>query len=174
MWKRLRQNSVTGFRRGNHEKVQNCVNIGVEVWTAQALNYVSCSVAISFPEAALLCQPERATGIPVADQKDRGLWERDWQCRGFFGTCSPNFSQTSNLLKWFTMKILLLVITIIRKEFLAFFENFNQSFHCRHTARLYLGPMFLVISKRKWRLWHLRFIAAFFLGIGLQWLSFVL
>ena len=31
MWKRLRQNSVTGFRRGNHEKVQNCVNIGVEV-----------------------------------------------------------------------------------------------------------------------------------------------
>ena len=35
------------------------------------------------------------------------------QCRGFFGTCIPNFSQTRNLLKWFTMKILLLVITII-------------------------------------------------------------
>ena len=72
------------------------------------------------------------------------------QCRGFFGTCIPNFSQARNLLKWFTMIILLLVITIIRREFLAFFENFDQSFHCRHTARLYLCPMFLVISKRKW------------------------
>ena len=36
---------VTGFRRDNQQKVQNCVNIGVEAWTAQALNYVSYSVA---------------------------------------------------------------------------------------------------------------------------------
>ena len=39
---------VTGFRGGgggNQQKVQNCVNIGVEAWTAQALNYVSYSVA---------------------------------------------------------------------------------------------------------------------------------
>ena len=32
--------SLTG-----QQKVQNYVNIGVEAWTAQALNYVSCSVA---------------------------------------------------------------------------------------------------------------------------------
>ena len=36
---------VTGFRRDNQQKLQNCVNIGVETWTAQALNYVSYSVA---------------------------------------------------------------------------------------------------------------------------------
>ena len=32
------------------------------------------AVSISFTESALPCQPER-----VADQKDRGLWERDWK-----------------------------------------------------------------------------------------------
>ena len=36
---------VTGFRRDNQQKVQNCVNIGVEAWTTQAHNYVSYSVA---------------------------------------------------------------------------------------------------------------------------------
>ena len=34
--------------------------------------------SIALPESALLCPAERATGtIPVADQKDCGLWERD-------------------------------------------------------------------------------------------------
>ena len=48
------------------------------------------------------------------------------QCRGSFGICSPNFRQTSNLLKWFTMKILLLVITIVQNFFCLFLRKFRS------------------------------------------------
>ena len=49
----------------------SCQRISVLIMRITSKTKDQRSSAISFPESALLCQPA------VADQKDRGLWERD-------------------------------------------------------------------------------------------------
>ena len=75
------------------------------LWSGQGSNPrpPARQIAISFPESALLCQPERA------DQKDRGLWERDWpDCRVHTIYMIFNLTRLSYLLTNGNIRIILL------------------------------------------------------------------